>query len=74
MAEAMLGAPKLAVLFTRVFDDESQEGMFAGMIQGPLEALIAKALDAAGATVSGGVLAKSNREMRGAARGDLSAE
>jgi len=69
-----LGAPKLAVLMTRAFDDESQEGMFAGMIQGPLEALIAKALDAAGATVSGGVLSKSNREMRGAARGPLETE
>lgn len=74
MAEAMLGAPKLEVLMTRVFDDEGQAEMFAGMVQGPLEALIAKGLDAAGLTVSGGVLSKSNREMRGAARGPLEVE
>ncbi|MFA4971287.1 MAG: hypothetical protein WC683_01655 [bacterium] len=68
MAEAMLGAPKLEVLLTRTFDDEGQAQMFAGMIQGPLEALVAKALAAAGATVSAGVLSKGARELKGAAR------
>lgn len=71
MAMAMLSAPKLEVLATRVFDDESQRMMFDGMITEPLRALIAKALDAAGATVSGGLLAKAGREMKGVARGGM---
>ena len=71
MAAAMLSAPKLEVLATRVFDDESQRQMFDGMITEPLRALIAKALDAAGATVSGGLLAKAGREMKGVARGGM---
>jgi len=72
MAMAMLSSPKLEVLATRVFDDESQRQMFDGMITEPLRALIAKALDAAGATVSGGLLAKAGREMKGVARGGMS--
>jgi len=71
MAMAMLSSPKLEVLMTRVFDDESQRQMFDGMITEPLRALIAKALDAAGATVSGGLLAKAGREMKGVARGGM---
>lgn len=71
MAAAMLTSPKLEVLATRVFDDESQRQLFDGMIMEPLRALIAKALDAAGATVSGGLLAKAGREMKGVARGAM---
>jgi len=72
MAMAMLSAPKLEVLATRVFEDDAQRQMFDGMITEPLRALIAKALDAAGATVSGGLLAKAGREMKGVARGGMS--
>ena len=71
MAMAMLSAPKLEVLATRVFEDDAQRQMFDGMITEPLRALIAKALDAAGATVSGGLLAKAGREMKGVARGGM---
>jgi hypothetical protein len=74
MASAMLSAPKLEVLAARVFEDDAQRQMFDGMITEPLRALIAKALDAAGATVSGGLLAKAGREMKGVARGGMSAE
>jgi hypothetical protein len=70
IADAMLMAPRLEVLLGRVLDAD-QRDLFDGMIAGPLAALIGKALDAAGAQVSGGAMAHANREMRGAARGDM---
>jgi len=72
IADAMLSAPRLEVLLGRVLDADQQD-LFDGMIAGPLAALIGKALDAAGAQVAGGAMAHANREMRGAARGELGA-
>lgn len=73
MANAMLDSKPLNQIAKRVIDDDQMD-MFKGMIMEPLRALIAKALDASGATVSGGVLSKASREMKGAARGDMGAE
>jgi hypothetical protein len=73
MAKAMLGSPKLDPLTSRLFDTDQLE-MFQGLLLEPLRALIAKALDVAGVEVSGGLLAKAGREMKGVARGDIGAE
>lgn len=70
VANGMLSSQKIESLMNRVFDAD-ERGMFNGIMLEPLRALLAKAFDAMGLSVSGSVISKAGREMRSLVRGDM---